>query len=334
MVGRYVPWIASVALSWATPASGQLSRAAQPVEAANAASEQARADFAEGLRYLRAEQWAQAEGAFRRSLELFPRASTRYNLALVLFKQRRARESLSCIAEVLDSPLVQDEERYHEYARTLRPLVLAELARVSVVLKPADATLQIDGERVQGAGSPRNVFLDPGPRRVQITAPGYEPHDAVLNAERGEEQRWEFELGLVTSKPPSARAASAISAPPVNDRREHTGARGPSTFARVAPWVTVGAGTLLLAGGVVAGVRAKRADDDFVEACPSLRNCDPDLEETQADAQRYARISGVLIGAGGAMVTGGIVWHLLTPASSSASPATSGRWFVSASGRF
>ncbi|HMJ12466.1 MAG TPA: hypothetical protein VK524_13670, partial [Polyangiaceae bacterium] len=307
--------LVAVALLRAAAASAQVD-AALPAPATDAAAEEARTAFAEGLRYLRTEQWAQAEAAFKRSLELVPRASTRYNLALVLFKQRRARESLSGIDELLASQLGPGDERYHEYARTLRSLVIAELAQVRVGLEPSNAVLEIDGERVPATGSPRQVWLEPGPHRVQVAASGYAQQSALLNAARGEEQRWDFKLRLQQSAPSGARKTARTPAPSANTRNEHrqTAAHSAaSTFSRVAPWVTVGAGALLLAGGVVAGVRAKNADDDFVEACPTLRNCDPDLQETEQDAQRQARLSTVLFAAGGALVTGGIIWHVLTP---------------------
>jgi hypothetical protein len=108
-----------------------------------------------------------------------------------------------------------------------------------------------------------------------------------------------------------------------------------STLARLGPWITIGAGTLLFAGGVVAGVRAKRADEDFKDACPTLRACDPKLESTQRDVERYSHLSAGLLAAGGLLVTGGIVWRVLTPAAQPANAGSAaGAWFVSANGRF
>jgi tetratricopeptide (TPR) repeat protein len=297
-----------------------------------ASSDQARASFSEGLDHLRALHWAEAEVAFRRSLEIVPRASTRYNLALVLFKQRRARESLAELDELLAAPQAAGDERHHEYARTLRPLVLAELVAVKVSVEPANAQLEIDDEALAASGSPRSVWLDPGPHRVLVSAPGYVSQRASLRAERGRTEQWEIKLVALPGDAPPAPERAKTRSRPVRAPREPAQR---STFARMAPWVTIGTGSLLLAGGVVAWVAAKRADDDFSEACPTLRDCDPALEETQRDVERYERLGTVLLASGGVLVAGGVVWQVVTPSVTPQNGAArSDAWMVSARGRF
>src|SRR4051812_50133750 len=58
-------------------------------------TEEARAEFENGLEALRNDRWPEAELHFRRSLELVPRPSTTYDLAYAVFRQRRPNESLA-----------------------------------------------------------------------------------------------------------------------------------------------------------------------------------------------------------------------------------------------
>jgi tetratricopeptide (TPR) repeat protein len=333
MVGRAGSLLIVGALLRVAPALAQ-TEAAAAGSGENASSDRARASFSEGLRHLRVEHWAEAEVAFRRSLELVPRASTRYNLALVLFKQRRARESLAQLDELLAAPQAAGDERHHEYARTLRPLVLSELLSVKVLVEPANAQLEIDDEAVTATGSPRSVWLDPGPHRVHVFAPGHASHRASLRAERGRTEQWEIKLlALPGDAPPATERAKISSQPPAVRAPREPGQR--STFVRMAPWVSIGTGSLLLAGGVAAWVAAKDADDDFTEACPTLRRCDPALEETQRDVERYERLGTVLLASGGVLVAGGVVWQIITPSVTPQSrAAASDAWMVSARGQF
>lgn len=324
----------AVALLRAAPAFAQGDGSTDAESAGMTSADAARAAFNDGLRHLRAEQWAEAEAAFRRSLELVPRASTRYNLALVLFKQRRVRESLVAIDALLAAPPEAGDERHHAYAKTLRPLVLAELGRLTLHVEPGDARLEIDGEAVATTGSSRSVWIDPGPHRIHVSAPGHAPQNVAFRIERGQERKQEIKLIASVGDAPPARPAERMT--PARFAAVTDAPRRPrerSALARVAPWVTIGTGSVLLAGGVVSWLRAKRADDDFTDACPTLIDCDPALEEKQEDAQRYARLGTVLLATGGVLVAGGIVWQVVTPASQSGNN-TSGAWFVSARGRF
>src|SRR5262245_11650009 len=111
MVNRLFPAAFATALLFCSLASGQTPEPSStlpedPVPSPETGEQgEAQQAFFEGLRYLRDEQWARAEASFRRSLALVPRTSARYNLALVLFKQQHARESLLLLDELLAAPV-------------------------------------------------------------------------------------------------------------------------------------------------------------------------------------------------------------------------------------
>jgi hypothetical protein len=53
---------------------------------------------------------------------------------------------------------------------------------------------------------------------------------------------------------------------------------------------------------------AKNADDDFVERCPQLKGCDPELEPLQTRARTLAVATDVLLVSGGIEVLSGLAW--------------------------
>jgi hypothetical protein len=266
------------------------------------ATVEARTAFTEGLRYLRDEQWAQAEASFRRSLALVPRPSTEYNLALVLFKQRRGRESLRVIERMLAAPTSAGEQRYREYAETLKPLVIGQLALLRVSVRPPNAQIGLDGEIVEETGAQRSLWLDPGFHRIEVTASGYAKKTLELEAKAGAEQRQQLEL--VRLPPPSAVRSSPV---PVRSQASA------STVNSLGPWLTIGAGSAVFIGGLVVGAFAKKADNEFLDECPSVQGCNRDLEDKGGKVKRLGHIADALLVSGGALIAGGVVWRVLTP---------------------
>lgn len=97
-----------------------------PPQEAPVPNEEARAEFEKGLEALRNDRWPEAERHFRRSLELVPRPSTTYDLAYVLFRQGRPKESLALL-EALERDRSPEAEHYREFAAKLLPQVRADL---------------------------------------------------------------------------------------------------------------------------------------------------------------------------------------------------------------
>jgi hypothetical protein len=74
---------------------------------------------------------------------------------------------------------------------------------------------------------------------------------------------------------------------------------------------------VLLASAAVTGAVAWKADNDFVEACPTLRGCDPADRALMDRARSFATASDVLLGLG--LATTGVGAVLFWRAESSAS---------------
>lgn len=109
---------------------------------------------------------------------------------------------------------------------------------------------------------------------------------------------------------PTAAPTAAPTAPPPGEVREHT----------VPPWIVVGLG----GAGVVAGVIVLAAAPSLPEGCfASTETCTRKPGEPQADfddrqkragaSQTQPTIGAVVVGIGGALVVGGLLWHFLEP---------------------
>jgi hypothetical protein len=282
---------------------------------------EAKLEFELGLQLLREERWDDSEQAFRRSLAFMPRDSTKYDLAYVLYKRGRISQSLSILKPLTELPGV--DARYREYAEALMPHVVSQLARLRIVAAPAESRLTIDGQTIADTGPNRDVAIDPGPHVAELSAPGTVPQRFSFTAPPGGTIDRSVVLSPLDTPSPSSPAPRPVE-----------GARPPSSSVHTyAPWIVMGVGGALLVGGVVTGIFAKRADDDFTEGCPSLRDCSPALKETRDRALSLGRASDILLVSGGVIAAGGIGWKILAP--EPAAPRGSNRtYFVAISGAF
>jgi len=154
-----------------------------PTETPATPETQARADFDEGVRLARAQQWDAALAAFERSRARVDQPNTALNVAVLqrqLGRLLAARQTLrACLAmpqNVAGSDLARD-------ASLLLSLVLDSIATVSFSVEPPEATVLVDGAT---APSPRAVELDPGVYTVTVRAPGHADETLTLTLGTGE----------------------------------------------------------------------------------------------------------------------------------------------------
>jgi hypothetical protein len=113
---------------------------------------------------------------------------------------------------------------------------------------------------------------------------------------------------------PDARAeAPAGSAKPLDAGPTPAAVDRSPGLSSWGPWASIGVGGALLVAGAVTGLAALRADRRFVDGCPTLTECDPALEGFKNDAERYGRITNVLLISGATFVVGGVVWRIVVP---------------------
>ncbi len=171
-------WMLSAALSvppttaWAQTSTG-VATVAQVAEG--------RALFQEGMRLVGQESWGEALEFFRRSRALISRPSTLFNIGSVLTRLGRMNEAITTLDEFLRvSDPAQNAAERAEAERLLADARRA-LVRLTLTLNVAEARVHIDGAPVDGSGAARALVLDPGERRVRVTAPGFEEQQFSLS---------------------------------------------------------------------------------------------------------------------------------------------------------
>jgi hypothetical protein len=285
----------------------------RPAPGTPSEEERARALFSAGIAKIRDENWREAESDLRRSYELVQRASTLYNLALVVFKQGRLTESLALASELIRTADPARDAKHRQNAATLIERIEQQMSVVEVTVAPADAAIMVDGHPAEGAGARRRLIIEPGRHRLEFSRAGYTAESMEMALSSGKERMIDVKLEPV--KPSAPTPTPRPDWPPAAQGQS----RGPSALEHdsrsrsIAPWFIVGAGGALLGAAAVTGVMAKKADDDFVEGCPRLEDCSTELERFQTRAGKLAVTTNVLVASGGIAVLSGLAWWHFAP---------------------
>lgn len=128
----------------------------------------------------------------------------------------------------------------------------------------------------------------------------------------------------VAAPPPAQQPASQPSAPPSmmpSDSVESKGSRSPAPL-----FVAAGGGVLAIAGAVVLAGGISKVNE-AAEKCPDRANCSDSTVVDDGNAGRSQQvIGGIVLGAGGAAIAGGLLWYLLSsPSGDSAQRTALGR---------
>lgn len=161
---------------------------------ATAQDGEARALFEEGTELYERGRLAEAEDRFRRSLELRPASSVRYNLAAVLVDTARFAEARELYAIVADDPRAPADVRRTagERARELE----GRLARLTVTLEgePEGVEVRLDGDVLSGPGP---HLVDPGGHVLVASRDGARVFRRELSLGEGERH----EVTVLTTLP-------------------------------------------------------------------------------------------------------------------------------------
>ncbi len=120
-----------------------------------------------------------------------------------------------------------------------------------------------------------------------------------------------------SAAPPTTSAAPAPPPPPVVvvSPRGHT----------IYPWIVVGTGVALAAGGAVVAIVGKGKISDGEDACPGRACATQALADDGNSGRSQATVGVVLAGVGVAAIAGGLIWHFAEPTSARTSDATTRR---------
>ncbi|HVW28656.1 MAG TPA: hypothetical protein VHC69_24995 [Polyangiaceae bacterium] len=248
--------------------------------------------------------------------------STEYDLAFVLYMQRRRREALAILEQLLHPEDEAPDLRYQQYGTLLKSRIQAELSTLRVLVTPSTAQVRIDGEAPIERGPERWLVVDPGDHHVEISAPGYVTKQVVFATGAGTDVEREVVLDRASSPAPPAPTTAAHAAGS-DSATGHT--------AVLAPWIVMGTGGALLVTAVVTGLLAKDADDDFQKGCPTNKDCSPSLVGLRDRVVTLGRTTDILLVSGGVLAAGGLTWRLLLPSPKATADHAA---FVTVNGRF
>lgn len=150
---------------------------------------EARRLFEQGVAAASRQSWPDAIDAFRRSFAIVERASTAYNLAVALGRAERPREALAALDDyfrLANQSEASEAERYRQ-ATELRTRLEGRVARLTLTIAPATATVSVVGTAIEGSGAERTLLLDPGSHRVTVAA-GDRTEDIEITLAAGETQ--------------------------------------------------------------------------------------------------------------------------------------------------
>lgn len=156
--------------------------------------------------------------------------------------------------------------------------------------------------------------VDPGRRRLSVSAPGYESWSTRLDIEEGPSVRIAAVPELVREPAPATPAKeprpTVPSAAPAVDR----GAT-PGKAQRVVGFVTGGLGLAGMAASGVLALRANALNQQSLSHCLTSEPnaCDIQGKELRDDARRYGTLATVSLATGGALLAGGVVLVLTAP---------------------
>lgn len=260
--------------------------------------------ISQALEERNAGRFEEAHVLFLRAHALYPNARTLRALGMVEFELRHYRASVQYLDQSLTSTI-------RPLDAALRTSVLELVARAQVYLgtlalsvEPQDASVEIDGAEVT-IDPAHPLSVDFGAHTLEISAPGYARDSRTVNVRAGETKT--LHIHLTTE----ANAGAAPDASPATAPSELPARPSPSASDSgpgAMPWVLVGVGGAMIAGGAVLLVFAQNDIHDVEHPPPNTQ------WSKNADAYDASPIkSGIgfaLLGVGAVGVTAGLIWAL------------------------
>jgi hypothetical protein len=288
-------------LGWAALAvvCGLSGRAlAEPTPEDKAAAESL---FQDALKLIEKNDYTSACPKLEASNKLDPAVGTLFNLGDCYEHTGRTASAWSSfgearrLAERLKDARATDAA---EREKALEPK-LAKLV-VEVAERPDGLVILRDNKPLEQGLIGSAVPVDPGKHTIEARAPGREPWSSTVDVP-------DRPGTVTTTVPPLAAARAPAEQPPAGP----TGLPGQKIGA-----ITVGSVGLagLIVGGVFVGLTAAKvseSDPHCVQGTPD--RCAPEGLALRKDADAFANVANVALGAGALLVAGGVVLYLTAP---------------------
>jgi len=246
----------------------------------------------EGIERFQATDYQGALARFFAAYEIVPSAKIYLNIANTLVKLGRESEAADgyerFLAEAENAKDIGDDKK--TLARTELARLQARLGRLQVVVKPATATVSLDGKPIALTAKP--MYVSPGNHELSITAYGHVPRKEVIEVGPAAIERKEIKLELV---PPPERIVA----------RKHAlrSARTKKIWGTVLGVVGLGAG-----GVGVKYLLDSRELADLAAACTPEATCTANqLKDYDRRGTRANTLATVGFAAGGGLVLAGSI---------------------------
>lgn len=261
----------------ADTSGGEPAKASSEIEAA-------RVHFQRGIEFFNDESYEAALVEFQRAYEIAPSYQILYNtgrIHVALKNYARAlRDLRQYLAEGGESITDDRKAQVNELIQSLAQKV----ATLQIVSKVPGALISIDDHPV-GTAPVRDVFVNPGDRRVTASKPGYLPVTVLVKVTATEARRLEVN--------PAKVAQSKV----VVER---------SNIAPVIAWTATG---LFTAGAVATGLVALKAEKDLNDRKDSEIGAPKGAFDDDADKVKTWAIATDALAAG-ALIAGGVAVYL------------------------
>ncbi len=269
------PWAAAVGtlalllpLSITSLSPAQTSAKATPAKESFEGEQQWRTFFNEAKLAYGDKRWAEAKSLYLKASAIKVTPKILGNLAQVEIQLGEYRAAAAHATEALADP--------GKSPGSVEDLAIASkyVGKLLVGVNVEGATIKIDGEELGVATPGKAFFVDPGMRKLVVSKEGYLPSEKELVAQKGSEQRVDFEL--VVDPGPKATASAPMEPvqpkPPEQKPLLATPVEEPRIEpAKPSPIVLI-AGGVVTVGGLVTGlVFNSKANSKYDEA-KAIRN--------------------------------------------------------------
>lgn len=174
----------------------------------------------------------------------------------------------------------------------------AQVGTVNLMITERDADVLVDNRKIGKSPLPEPLRLKQGKHEIMVTKTGFGTFNQSIEVQAGKTQTVRAELVSGV-----AEGGDAGGGEPAGD----SGGGGGSLFGgkRLLPTITMGAGLLTAAGGVVTALSAKKLHDQLEE---KKKKGEPIASQDIDTGKSRVTMTNILWGAGGAAAIGGAVW--------------------------
>jgi hypothetical protein len=210
----------------------------------------------------------------------------------------KAREVAATVAGPGESPFYA-RARTEAAALVIRITARIPSIRIDVAAPPAGLVVSIDGTTLPPAAATEPRKVNPGKHEVVVSAPGFEPSRATVNAREGET------LPVPLTLLP--RPGGPLAVPPVpNGPTAPTGGTSPLVY------LGFGLGGAGLVVGAITGGLSLAKTGTIKGTCSAAGVCPLAQQDAIAGAKTLANVSNVTLGVGVAGVVLGVVGVVLS----------------------